>query len=144
MPFDSAGFFGAVRPFFGGRLTQAQVDILNVAVDHCLALQMNNAAVPSGAHPGGPPWMQEAMRDLGMAEIPGVKTAPRIQKMLNLLSYPFSDDETPWCGTAMAAWVKQSGLTPPAQGYRAASWMTWGVACEPQVGAIGVKQRVGG
>jgi len=144
VPFDHAGFYAAIRPFFGGKLTQAQVDILNPAIDRCLAEGINQPDAVSGAHPSGPPWMQRAVADLGLAEIPGARTAPRIQRMLNLLSYPFSDDETPWCGTAMAAWVKESGLVPPPQGYRAANWMSWGEACRPQVGAIGVKQRTGG
>lgn len=144
MPFNHAEFYTAVRPFFGGRLTQAQVDILSPAIDRCLAVGINHSDAVTGAQPSGPSWLIEAMADLGLAEVPGARTAPRIQRMLSLLSYPFSDDETPWCGTAMAAWVKQSGLVPPAAGYRAANWMPWGVSCLPQVGAVGVKQRTGG
>lgn len=144
MSFNHAGFYNAIRPFFGGRLTQAQVDVFSPAIDRALALGINQTEAVTGAHPSGPPWMQRAVADMGLAETPGVRHTPRIIKMLTLLSYPFSDDETPWCGTAMAAWVKEAGLTPPAMGYRAASWMTWGAECRPQVGAIGVKKRTGG
>ncbi|MCP3730447.1 TIGR02594 family protein [Sphingomonas sp. MG17] len=98
----------------------------------------------ASAHPSDPPWLVEARKDIGLKETPGKAHTPRILQMLAFVSYPFSDDETPWCGTAMAAWMKQAGIVPPKQGFRAASWTDWGVACAAQLGAIGVKKRPGG
>lgn len=132
--FDHAAFFDVARSrAFGGRLSQAQVDALSAALD-----------AGFGHTHAEPPWLLEARKDIGLAEIPGRHHAPRILKMLALLRYPFSDDETPWCGTAMAAWMTQAGITPPAQAYRALNWASWGFRCGPQVGALGVKRRPSG
>ena len=129
---DMKHLFDLIRAAKGAPLSQADVDAINGVI----------GSAPGNA--GEPAWLIEARKDMGLREIPGVKHAPRIMKMIAMLGYPFSDDETPWCGTAMAAWVKQAGLTPPPMGFRAASWSSWGVACSPQIGAIGVKQRAGG
>jgi TIGR02594 family protein len=137
--FDRKAFFDAVRPLFGGRLTQAQVDSLSIAIDAGLGVIHQTGPVISE-----PPWVTIARRDIGLQEIPGKQHASRIIQMLKLLKYSISDDETPWCATAMAAWMTEAGLTPPPYGYRAKSWADWGVECRPQVGAIGVKSRVGG
>ncbi|ARS27605.1 TIGR02594 family protein [Sphingomonas sp. KC8] len=135
--FNHQAFFDAARSrVFGGKLSQAQVDGLNAALNVGFGISSVGRAPASAV-----PWLVEANKDMGLAEIPGVKHAPRILKMLVMLRYPFSDDETPWCGTAMAAWMKQAAIEPPAAGYRALNWASWGVACSPQVGAIGVKKR---
>lgn len=136
--FNRKAFFDAARPMFGGRLSQAQVDALGMALDAGLGVVHHN---PTGAEPA---WLGEGRKDLGVQEIPGKAHAPRILKMLAALKYPFSDDETPWCGTAMAAWMKQAGIDPPPAGYRALNWAGWGVECPAQVGAIGIKARPGG
>lgn len=135
--FAHKAFFEAVRPLFGGTLTQAQVDALNAA------LNIGFGAVLVAPN-GEPAWLIEARKDLGLQEIPGKAHAPRILRMLVMLKYPFSDDETPWCATAMAAWMKQACIEPPASGYRALNWASWGIECPAQVGAIGVKARQGG
>jgi uncharacterized protein (TIGR02594 family) len=132
MGIDHRKLFGVVRQIKGRGLTQAEVDAINAAL-----------AGSPGTDPV-PAILAEARKDQGLREIPGVRHAPRIMKMIAMLGYPFSDDETPWCGTAMAAWAKQAGFAPPPQGYRAISWASWGVACAAQLGAIGVKQRQGG
>ncbi|TZG24116.1 TIGR02594 family protein [Sphingomonas montanisoli] len=129
--FDRKALFDKIREVKGHPLTQADVDAVNAVLD--------------GLQPGTDPrWLIEARKDLGLKEIPGAQHAPRIINMLKLLRYPFSDDETPWCGTAMAAWMTQAGIAPPPQAYRAANWRDWGMPCTPQVGAVGVKSRVGG
>lgn len=138
--FNHALFFDHVRPLFGGKLSQAQVDALNAALDAGFGTVSASALVP-GIEPR---WLIEARKDIGLREIPGKQHAPRILKMLVMLKYPFVDDETPWCGTAMAAWMKQAGIEPPPQGYRALNWANWGVRCPAQIGAIGVKRRQGG
>lgn len=138
MAFNHAAFFAACRPLFGGKLTQAQVDGLNNA------LRFGFGTAPAGSPDEDPPWLRKARADIGLKEIPGIRTAPRILQMLSLLRYPFKDDETPWCGTAMAAWMKEAGVEPPAQGFRALNWTTWGIPCPAQVGAVAVKKRDGG
>lgn len=137
MTFDPKPIFDAARTIKADKLTQADVDLMNAAI--------NTARFgPSAPSLVRPPWVDAAMADLGLKEITGPATAPRIAKMLSLLGYPFSDDETPWCGTAMAAWFKSVGIEPPKAGYRALNWATWGVPCKEQIGAVGVKSRAGG
>ncbi len=140
MNIDHKKLFAAIREIKGKPLTQGDVDAVNAVLTGTAPVSVGTA----GAGGTVPAILAEARRDLGLREIPGVKHAPRIMKMIAMLGYPFSDDETPWCGTAMAAWTKQAGFAPPPHGYRAASWATWGVACAAQLGAIGVKQRQGG
>ncbi|MBP8235897.1 MAG: TIGR02594 family protein [Rhizorhabdus sp.] len=132
--FDRKAFFDAARANpFGGRFTQAQVDALEMAINAGLGLLARE-----------PLHVTKARADIGLEEIPGPRHAARILQMLKLCGYPFTDDETAWCGTAMAAWMIEAGIVPPAQGYRAANWRDWGVECAPQLGAIGVKTRKGG
>lgn len=92
-----------------------------------------------------PLWLQLARRDLGLRELPGAPTAPRIARWLQQLRAWWADDETPWCGTAMAAWMRAAGVAPPAAWYRAKAWADWGVAlAAPVPGAVVVFQRAGG
>src|SRR5687768_1344129 len=53
------------------------------------------------------PWLDIARRDLGLAEVPGAETAPKIKQWLADLGAWWRDDETPWCGVAVGAWMKQ-------------------------------------
>lgn len=133
---DSRALFDAVRDIKGRGLTQAEVDRINALLDPVRAYPVSAAKEP--------PWLTHARKDIGLREIPGKVNAPRIVNMLKLLRYPFSDDETAWCGTAMAAWFTEVGIAPPLQAYRAANWRDWGVPCQIQVGSVCVKSRDGG
>lgn len=86
-----------------------------------------------------PAWLQAARRDIGLREIPGAPTAPTIARWLQQLGAWWGDDETPWCGTACAAWMRAAGITPPAAWYRARAWAAWGSPLAgPLVGAVAV------
>ena len=92
-----------------------------------------------------PAWLANALADVGLAEIPGVKTAPQIERWLVELGLWWRDDETPWCGVALAAWVRAAGLEAPRKSYRALSWLAWGIPIQrPRTGAIVVFDRGGG
>ena len=54
------------------------------------------------------------------------------------------DDEQPWCGTFVAAVLKQAAIEPAKAFYRAKAWLDWGVPCSAVVGAIVVFERQGG
>ena len=85
----------------------------------------------------------EALKYYGLAETPGPKTTPTIKKMLDELGYPFSDDETSWCGTFMSWVTKQCGLPHPAKGYGAKEWLNWGQSIQtPEMGDVAVFWRV--
>lgn len=116
------------------------------------------AALESGLSPTAPvvapvavpnvskvPWVSAARSMLGLREIAGPKHNPRILDMWAAAKASwFKDDETPWCGAFMALVMIQCNIVPPKEAVRAISWATWGKACKPQVGAVGVKQRTGG
>lgn len=96
-------------------------------------------------HYGDPLFLAFARADVGLAEIPGQATASKIGRWLRELGAWWSDDETPWCGVAMAAWMQQAGIAPPKHYYRAREWLNWGKPiAEPVVGCVGIMGRVGG
>lgn len=96
------------------------------------------------------PWLQEALKDLGLKETPGPKTNPDILDMLDQADgtvddgktlQGIRDDETPWCSTAMCAWMEAAGYKSPRSAM-ARSWSKWGEALkEPAVGAVVVFWR---
>jgi uncharacterized protein (TIGR02594 family) len=80
-----------------------------------------------------------------LREIPGAPTAPTIRRWLSKLGARWTDDETPWCGVAVAAWMQAAGIKPPAAFYRAKAWLEWGAWCTaPAVGCVVVFEREGG
>ncbi len=91
------------------------------------------------------PWVYVARSMLGLREVPGPKHNPKILEMWAAAKASwFTDDETPWCGGFMALVMVKCNIVPPKEAPRAISWATWGKACSPQVGAVGVKKRTGG
>lgn len=95
--------------------------------------------------PQAPTWLAFALADIGLRELPGQPIAPRIAQWLQLLGAWWLDDETPWCGTACAAWMRAAGIRPPGAWYRARAWADWGVPLAgPAVGAVVVFARAGG
>lgn len=92
-----------------------------------------------------PSYLTAARRDIGLREIKGPKHAGRIVQMLRRLGAWWRDDETPWCGVAVAAWLSESGLPIPRHYYRALAWADYGKGCSrPVQGAIAVLSRNGG
>lgn len=92
-----------------------------------------------------PAYLTAARRDIGLREIKGPKHAGRIVKMLQRLGAWWRDDETPWCGVAMAAWMAEAGYSYPKHYYRALAWSEWGRPTPgPMHGAVAVLKREGG
>lgn len=86
-----------------------------------------------------------ARRDIGVREIKGPKHHTRITQMLAKLGAWWRDDETPWCGVALAAWLQEAGHPIPKHYYRALAWSEYGKSCDgPMQGAIAVLSRKGG
>jgi len=91
------------------------------------------------------PWLIEAKRHIGLREAPGAPTQPVIAGWLRTLRAWWADDETPWCGTFVAACMQQAGVTLPKHWYRAKGWLEWGQALDgPAVGCVVVFEREGG
>lgn len=94
---------------------------------------------------GEPYWLQLARQDLGLREVPGHIHAPRILEMWRTVKASFTDDETPWCGGAVGAWMTEAGIAPPAACWRAKNWLDWGKRIAvPVVGCVVVFGRDGG
>ncbi|HRC61590.1 MAG TPA: TIGR02594 family protein [Dehalococcoidia bacterium] len=91
-----------------------------------------------------PVWLRIARADIGLREIKGAPTAPKIAAWLQQLGAWWRDDEQPWCGTCLAAWMKGAGLSIPKAWYRALAWAQWGAEVAPTPGAVVVFQRPGG
>lgn len=92
-----------------------------------------------------PLWVVHARRDIGQREIVGPKHNSWIAAgWARLGAGWYNDDETPWCGYALADWLDRAGLPYPKNFPAAASFKNYGVDCAAQLGAIGVKARKGG
>lgn len=101
--------------------------------------------------PAEPVWMREARRHMGLREIVGKGSNPTIMSWAKRLggwvaSY-FTDDDIPWCGLAVAAWVAVTlpKESLPANPLGALNWKKFGIALQtPALGAILVFTRSGG
>ncbi len=91
-----------------------------------------------------PAWLPVARVFLGLTEIPGKATHPTIRRWLIDLRAWWTDDETPWCGTFIAAVLRQAMLNPPRHWYRARAYLEWGQKLEqPALGCVVVFARGG-
>jgi hypothetical protein len=82
--------------------------------------------IDNWTEPAEPVWLVSARNDIGLREIPGAPTAPRIQRWLVDLRAWWTDDETPWCGVAVAAWMRSASVALPRFWMRARAWADWG------------------
>lgn len=96
--------------------------------------------------PGAARWLILAAADEGLQEIPGKEHAPKITRWLTELGAWWRDDETPWCGVAVAAWMRGAGVPLPVHWYRAKAWAgEWGARLDgPVPGCVVVFDRKGG
>jgi uncharacterized protein (TIGR02594 family) len=103
------------------------------------------------------PWLSYMRALTGTKEIPGARSNPLILSWVKSLGarYPrlrpnidwYRDDDTPWCGLAIAEVVGECdpGFEPPAAPLGAINWAPWGVQLEgPALGAVMVFRRPGG
>lgn len=84
------------------------------------------------------PWMQEAIRLIGLTEQPGPGSNPKLIAFGEALNIDYKSDDVPWCGLFVAHCV---GSTLPSEGLPtspllAKAWRKFGIACTPQIGAI--------
>lgn len=92
-----------------------------------------------------PSWLTAARKHIGLAEVVGSKHNPTILRWLASLRAWWAEDETPWCGTFVAAALRESGLPVAKAWYRAKAWLDYGTQLvTPKVGCIVVFDRAGG
>ena len=94
-----------------------------------------------------PRWLTAARRNQGVREIAGPRHSATIMGWLSRLKSWIKDDETPWCGTFVAAMMQEAGLPYPKEFPRAKAWAEYGARLLPDrlaPGAILVFSRDGG
>lgn len=91
------------------------------------------------------PWVAEARKHIGLAEIPGKNHNPKIINWLISLGAWWRDDETPWCGVFVAYCLKTAGRPIPKHWYRAKEYENYGTdLTKPAYGCFAVMSRQGG
>lgn len=91
------------------------------------------------------PWLALARSYLGMAEIPGPGNNQTISRWLGMLGGWWNDDETPWCGTFVAACLVEAGQRKPRHWFRARAYLDYGHELDRMAyGSIVVFERGGG
>lgn len=94
-----------------------------------------------------PRWLTIARGYVGVREISGPKHNSTIMGWLRRLKSWIKDDETPWCGTFVAAIMQEAGLPYPPVYPRAKAWAEYGAnlrSTHVAPGAILVFERQGG
>jgi uncharacterized protein (TIGR02594 family) len=108
----------------------------------------------SADHPTAPaspveefPWMPIALGEVGVTEIAGSPSNPRVVEYLRSTELDrelASDDSTPWCSAFVNWCVERAGLMG-TNSAAAKSWLDWGRALKvPRRGCITVLSRTGG
>lgn len=91
------------------------------------------------------PWLAEARKYIGVAEIPGKKNNPVILNWLIELKAWWKEEDTPWCGSYCAYCLKKSGRPIPKHWYRALAYADYGAKLSgPAYGCLAVMARKGG
>lgn len=88
-----------------------------------------------------------AMKDVGLHELPGSQSQPRIFQAIKVaaLWLDGDDSKTAWCGCIRGLWGLETGTGVPREHYRAANWLKWGRAAElPVKGDTVIISRKGG
>lgn len=92
-----------------------------------------------------PPWLKEAIKNLGVHEGPGAANNPTVVKFYADAGFPgIKHDDVAWCAAFVGAMLKRAGYKPSGS-LAARSYETYGAKLHrPMFGCIGVKKRPGG
>ncbi len=91
-----------------------------------------------------PKWLDEAWRELGQRERPGVDDNPRVMQLYRDAGHAeIAHDETAWCAAFTGACIARAGLKGSGS-LMARSYLAWGAPLsEARTGAIAVLSRGG-
>ncbi len=92
---------------------------------------------------------EHAIKDLGLTEVPGPGSHPRIRQAIELAAQWLDPDDskTAWCGCIRGLWGWETCTGMPTAHYRAVSWLNWGARvklAEAVMGDTVVLRRPGG
>jgi uncharacterized protein (TIGR02594 family) len=89
-----------------------------------------------------PKWLHGAIDDLGVAEVPGPASHPRILDYIAEIGLDGEDGGVAWCSGAAKTWMREAGEDVSGVTGRARSWLEWGVPLDkPRLGCITVLWR---
>lgn len=85
-----------------------------------------------------PEYYNIAVAELGVREIEGPKSNPRIEEYQTAAGYNAKQDDVPWCGSFVSWCMKKAGVKYRfATAAQAADWANWGKAVKtPSVGTV--------
>jgi uncharacterized protein (TIGR02594 family) len=87
------------------------------------------------------PWLDSAMKEVGVHEIPGPKAEARIVWYDSFTTLKATSDEVPWCSAFACAMMEVNGIESPKSA-AARSWLSWGEPLDgPKIGAVVVFSR---
>ena len=71
---------------------------------------------------------EHALRDIGLKEIDGAASNPRIKLAISFAAdwLDKDDSKTAWCGCIRGLWAHETQTGSPAAYYRAINWSKWG------------------
>lgn len=87
-----------------------------------------------------PPWLLTAFGEVGTHEVPGPGAEPRIVQYAATTTLAATSDEVPWCSSFVNWCLTKNGLVG-TNSAAARSWLTWGIASLPKLGAVAVFRR---
>jgi len=92
-----------------------------------------------------PSWVKTAMQEVGTKEAYGKEDNPRVVFYHSFSGGKYEHDQVPWCGSFLAYVFSANGIELPKTPERALSWVNFGKEVEePKLGAVAVKNRLGG
>jgi uncharacterized protein (TIGR02594 family) len=89
------------------------------------------------------PWLDLALAEVGTKEAPGAADNPLVLAYYRDAGQPQAHDAVAWCAAFVGAMLARARypLPPHDTALLARSYLTYGIACAPQPGAIGVWPR---
>jgi uncharacterized protein (TIGR02594 family) len=96
----------------------------------------------SGAEtPETPKWLEVAMKEIGVVEVPGPGDNPRVLEYHQATTLKATEDSVPWCSSFVNWCMKQSDIKGTGSA-AARSWLSWGKKLDaPRNGCIAVLKR---
>ena len=89
------------------------------------------------------PWLDWAIKELGVHESPGPEATPRIVFYDSFTTLKATSDEVAWCSAFGCAAMENNGIRSPRSAH-ARDWLKWGVRLQtPKIGCVAILNRGG-
>ena len=98
------------------------------------ALAVTDQFVPRG--PFEPPWLIWARGELGVKEVPGPGSDPRVEWYHGATAAGPATDNVAWCSSFLCRAFEEQGLTDHPRSKSSQAWRSWGTGVGPIAGAV--------